>query len=265
MNNSLRVDLLKMLTKAGSGHTAGSLSILDILNHLYNKEMNITPETALDEGRDRFVLSSAHMAPALYTILSSYKFISKEKLDTLREFGSELQGHTFRNLEIGIETTGGSLGQGLSIASGFALAAKLKQKSYRTYCLISDGEVQEGSIWEAAMFCAQKELDNLCVILDQNGIQQSNYVENITKLDPLADKWESFGWNVIQINGHDEQQINFAFAKARTVKIRPTIIIAKTIAGKGVSFIENKWEWHGKVPTTQELELAIMELENGQI
>lgn len=263
--NNIRIHMLEALTAAGSGHTGGPMGIADILTYLYFQEMHIDPQNPTDEQRDRFVLSAAHMVPVLYATLAERGYFPVEELQTLRKFGSRLKGHTYRNLEIGVETTGGSLGQGLGIAVGMALSAQLREQAaaesgFRTYCVIGDGESNEGSIWEAAMLATKYQLDNLCVILDRNNIQLSGSSTDIMPLEPLAAKWEAFNWQVLQINGHDFAEMSFAFSKARLIKNRPTIIIANTIPGKGVSFMENSWEWHGKVPSPEELKLALTEL-----
>lgn len=260
----IRISIVKMLNAAKSGHTGGALGIADVFTVLYFAEMKVDPRSPEDPNRDRFVLSAAHMVPVLYATLAERGFFPKEELLTLRQHNSRLKGHTFRNLEIGVETTGGSLGQGINMALGFALASRLQAKeggeSFRTYCVIGDGESNEGSVWEAAMFAAKEKLDNLCVICDRNNIQLSNSSDNIMPLEPLAEKWSAFGWHVLQIDGNDIGQVRFAFNKAKLVKDRPTIIIANTIPGKGVGFMEQKWEWHGKVPTDDELKVALTEL-----
>lgn len=268
--NQVRVTTLKMLNTAGSGHTGGPLGIADVLVCLYFAEMNIDPHRPNDPGRDRFVLSAAHMVPVLYSTLAHKGIMPMSEVLTLRKTGSRLKGHTFRNPEIGLETTGGSLGQGLSVAIGFALADRLnaqlnnKAAPFRTYCVIGDGEINEGSIWEGALLAPKYQLDNLCVILDRNGIQLSGDSQEILPLEPLAAKWRDFGWNVIEIDGNDIAQILFALGKARLVLSKPTIILAQTVPGKGVSFMQNKWEWHGKVPNENELRLALAELEDQQ-
>jgi transketolase len=201
------------------------------------------------------------MVPVVYAAHAERGFFLKKELSSLRTFGSRLKGHTMRNLEIGVETTGGSLGQGLSVAIGFSLAARIKNEHWRTYCVIGDGECNEGEIWEAAMFAHKEKLDNLCVILDHNSIQLSADTKDVMPLEPMSDRWQSFGWHVIEIDGNDMIQVLFAFEKARLVKNQPVIIIANTVPGKGVSFMENKWEWHGKVPSNEERKQALLELE----
>jgi len=264
--HNIRIDIVKMVHAAGSGHPGGALGIADVMTALYFQHMHIDPERPQMAERDRFVLSAAHMVPVLYATLAERGFFPKSELLTLRQFGSRLQGHTFRNLEIGVETTGGSLGQGISIALGFALAAKLGQREgkpgFHTYCVIGDGESDEGQIWEAALFAAKYKLDNLTVILDRNNIQQSGSGTDIMPLDPVAYKWEAFGWKVFQIDGHDFSQINFALEKAKLVPAKPALIVANTIPGKGVSFMEHNYEWHGKAPNDAEFKQAMKELES---
>lgn len=255
----VRINILKTVHDAGSGHVAGPMGIADLLTYLYFQELNIFPDKPNNPKRDRFVLSCAHMVPALYAVLAERGFISHSQLPTLREFGSPLQGHTFRNLDIGVETTGGSLGQGISVAMGMALAASQKNESHKVYCLISDGETNEGSVWEAAMFGAKHKLSNFVLILDNNGIQQSGTNEEIMPMGSLADKWSAFGWQVFEIDGHDFMQMQFTFGKLMLAP-KPTIIISHTTPGKGVDFMENKYEWHGKAPTDAELEKALKQL-----
>lgn len=228
--------------------------------------MNIDPEHPDMEERDRFVLSHAHLVPGLYSTLAHRGYFPVDELKTLRQFGSKLQGHTFRDLEIGVETTGGSLGQGLSLANGFAIAARMRAAdgslpSYHTYCAISDGELNEGSTWEALMFAAKEKLDTLTIILDRNGIQLSDDTANIIPLEPLREKMESFNLNLLEVDGHSHQEILFALSKAKLSKGNCTVVIANTTPGKGVSFMEDKWQWHGKAPNDKEYEQAIAELE----
>lgn len=260
----VRISIVKMLNAAGSGHTGGAMGIADVLTALYFNVMNVDPEKPDKPDRDRFVLSAAHMVPVLYATLAERGFFLKKELPSLRSFGSRLKGHTVRNLEIGIETTGGSLGQGISVAVGFALAARLKQQNRRTYCVIGDGECNEGEVWEAAMLAKKEKLDNLCVVLDHNKIQLSADTKDVMPLEPFGPKWEAFGWHVIEVDGNEMAQVLFAFEKAKLVKGQPVIIIANTVPGKGVSFMENKWEWHGKVPNDEELKEALSELENAE-
>jgi transketolase len=263
----IRISIVEMLNAAGSGHTGGALGITDVLTALYFSELYINPDDPADDNRDRFVLSAAHMVPVLYATLAQRGFLAKSELMSLRSLGSRLKGHTFRNLDIGVETTGGSLGQGIGIAVGFALASKMREmegsklRAFRTYCVIGDGESNEGSVWEAAMFAGKEKLDNLCVICDRNHIQLSESSDAVMPLEPLAAKWEAFNWHVLQIDGNDIAEVLFALNKSKIVKGKPTMVIANTVPGKGVSFMENKWEWHGKVPNAEELKQALSELQ----
>ena len=256
----IRKSIVSMITEAKSGHPGGSLSATDILTALYFSEMNIDPANPKMEGRDRFVLSKGHAAPAIYATLAEKGYFSKDELMTLRKFGSRLQGHPDMKKLPGIEISTGSLGQGLSVANGMALNAKMFNENYRTYVILGDGEIQEGQIWEAAMTAAHYKLDNLCAFLDSNNLQIDGNVTEIMGVEPLDKKWEAFGWNVIKIDGHDFEQIFSALDKARECKGKPTMIIAKTIKGKGVSFMENVCGFHGVAPTLEELERALAEL-----
>ena len=256
----IRRSIVSMITEAKSGHPGGSLSATDILTALYFSEMNIDPANPKMEGRDRFVLSKGHAAPAIYATLAEKGYFSKDELMTLRKFGSRLQGHPDMKKLPGIEISTGSLGQGLSVANGMALNAKIFDENYRTYVVLGDGEVQEGQIWEAAMTAAHYKLDNLCAFLDNNNLQIDGNVSEIMGVEPLDKKWEAFGWNVIKIDGHDFEEILSALDKAREYKGKPTMIIAKTIKGKGVSFMENVCGFHGVAPTLEELERALAEL-----
>ena len=256
----IRKSIVSMITEAKSGHPGGSLSATDILTALYFSEMNIDPANPKMEGRDRFVLSKGHAAPAIYATLAEKGYFSKDELMTLRKFGSRLQGHPDMKKLPGIEISTGSLGQGLSVANGMALNAKMFNENYRTYVILGDGEVQEGQIWEAAMTAAHYKLNNLCAFLDNNNLQIDGNVSEIMGVEPLDKKWEAFGWNVIKIDGHDFEQILSALDKARECKDKPTMVIAKTIKGKGVSFMENVCGFHGVAPTVEELEKALAEL-----
>ena len=256
----IRKSIVSMITEAKSGHPGGSLSATDILTALYFSEMNVDPANPKMEGRDRFVLSKGHAAPAIYATLAEKGYFSKDELMTLRKFGSRLQGHPDMKKLPGIEISTGSLGQGLSVANGMALNAKIFDENYRTYVVLGDGEIQEGQIWEAAMTAAHYKLDNLCAFLDSNNLQIDGNVSEIMGVEPLDKKWEAFGWNVIKIDGHDFEQILSALDKAREYKGKPTMIIAKTIKGKGVSFMENVCGFHGVAPTVEELEKALAEL-----
>jgi len=255
----IRKNVLKMLTCAGSGHTGGSLSIVDILVALYYYAMRNDPEDPQWPGRDRFLLSKGHGCPALYAVLAEKGYFDKEDLWGLRKLGSKLQGHPQMGLA-GIEISSGSLGQGLSIANGMALAARLDKLDTRIYCLMGDGETNEGQVWEAAMTASHYKLDNLCAIIDYNKLQIDGFCCEVKDMGAYLDKWKDFGWNAIETDGHDIEKLMAAFDKARVVKGLPTVIVAHTIKGKGVSFVENKVEWHGIAPKTEECERAIKEL-----
>lgn len=257
----VRRDTLVMLNKAGSGHTGGSLSSVEILTALFFSKMKHRPHDSSWDQRDRFVLSKGHAAPAFYAVLARCGYFPLEDLVSLRKLGSHLQGHPDCKFTPGVEVPTGSLGQGLSMANGIALAVRLDGKTSRVYVLLGDGEVQEGQIWEAAMSAAHYKLDNLCAILDHNHLQIDGTVEEVMNIEPLSDKWKAFGWAVININGHDYTQILTALDKTEKTKGQPSIIIAETIKGKGVSFFENKVEYHGVAPTDEELERALKELE----
>ena len=252
--------IIKMLVKAGSGHPGGSLSSTDLLTCLYFKVLTANPKDPQWPDRDRFHLSKGHCCPALYAVLAELGYFSLEHLWTLRKLGSILQGHPDRRVP-GVEVASGSLGQGLSVALGMSLAAKMDKKSYRVYCLMGDGETQEGNVWEAAMACAHYKCDNLCAMIDYNGFQIDGCIKEIMNLEPLADKWRSFGWHAIEINGHNIREILSAYEEAKTIKGKPAIIIARTIKGKGVSFMENVLDFHGRAPTKEEAEKALKELE----
>ena len=258
----LRIEILKMIFEAQSGHPGGSLSAIDIMTALYCKVMKHDPQHPDWPDRDRFILSKGHAAPALYAILAHCGYFPPEKLNTLRKIGSLLQGHPEKNKLAGAEASTGSLGQGISIGIGMALAGRLDGKDYRTYVLVGDGETNEGQIWEAALFAGNHKLDQLVVILDNNGQQLDGSVQEIMPLAPLSDKWRSFGWNVIEIDGHRMNEILTAFERARSMKGKPTIIIAKTVKGKGVSFMENNNEFHGMAPNKEQFSLALQELEH---
>jgi len=260
-NLELRGKILTMLCEAGSGHSGGSLSSIDILAVLYNNVMDHDPSNPKDPNRDRFVLSKGHVCPALYAVLADCGYFDESHLMTLRKYGSILQGHPYMHKTPGLDTSSGSLGQGLSITVGMAIAAKADQGSQRFYCLMGDGEQQEGQIWEAAMAGAHYHLDNLCGIVDQNRLQIDGNVEDIMNIEPLVDKWKAFGWNVISVDGHDVTAIEDAFKQAAAFKGKPSVLIAKTIKGKGVSFMENKCQWHGTTPNKDQLETAKSELE----
>lgn len=252
--------IIKMLAQAGSGHPGGSLSAADIITCLYFKVMRYNPKEPNWPERDRFHMSKGHCCPALYAALSEAGYFPLEHLWTLRKLGSLLQGHPDRRTP-GVEVASGSLGQGLSVALGMALSGRIDKKNYRVYCLMGDGEIQEGNIWEAAMACAHYKCDSLCAILDYNGFQIDGCIKEIMNLEPLVDKWRSFGWHTIEIDGHNIKEILNALEEAKTIKGKPSIIIAHTIKGKGVSFMENVLDFHGRAPTKEEAEKALKELE----
>lgn len=257
---AIRVNIIEMLAESKSGHPGGSLSVTDILTVLYFEEMNIKVEEPKWEDRDRLVLSKGHAAPALYSALAERGYFPKEELKSLRKFKSMLQGHPDMKKTPGVDMSTGSLGQGLSAANGMALSGKLDKKEYRVYTIIGDGELQEGQIWEAAMSTAHYKLDNLTAIVDFNGLQIDGSNEEVMNVSPVDKKFESFGWNVIVIDGHDIEAIKEALDKAKEVKGRPTAIIAKTVKGKGVSFMENKADWHGTAPNEEQKIQALNEL-----
>ena len=257
----IRVLIIKMLVEAGSGHPGGSLSATDILTALYFYKMNYDPK---DPNRDRFVLSKGHAVPALYAVFVKAGYLEEQEIYTLRKINSRLQGHPDHVRLPLLETSAGSLGIGLSIAQGMALAAKIDKKSYKTYCMIGDGESQEGQIWEAAMSAGKFKLDNLICILDYNKGQIDGPVKEVMDLEPLIDKWRSFNWHVMFIDGHNMAEIIMALNEADYVKEKPIMIIANTIKGKGVSFMEGVIDWHGKAPTPEEAQKAIEEILSGK-
>lgn len=256
----IRKGVIEGTHAAKSGHPGGSLSISDILAYLYFEEMNIDPNNPTMEERDRFVLSKGHCAPALYATLANRGFFPVEELTTLRKIGTRLQGHPDMTLTPGVDMSAGSLGLGISSAAGMALAGKIKHKDYRVYTIVGDGESEEGQVWEACMFAAHYQLDNLCVIIDWNGLQIDGPVTQVMNPTPHDKKLEAFGFHVISVDGHDFEQLETAFAEARTVKGKPTAIIAKTVKGKGVSFMENKVNWHGTAPNDEQYAQAMAEL-----
>jgi len=251
--------IIEMLVKAGSGHPGGSLSATDLVVALYFNVLRFNAKDPLWPQRDSFHISKGHCCPLWYAVLAQTGYFEKEELFTLRQLGSNLQGHPARTTA-GVEAASGSLGQGLSIGLGMSLAAKMDKKDYRVYVLLGDGEIQEGNIWEAAMACSHFRCDNLCAILDSNGCQIDGKCEDIMGLEPLAAKWQAFGWHVIEIDGHNMQQILSAYEEAKKIKSKPTIIIARTIKGKGVSFMEGVIGFHGRAPTQEEAEKALREL-----
>lgn len=257
----VRKGIVTGVYNAKSGHPGGSLSAADLFTYLYFEEMNVDSKNPEDENRDRFVLSKGHTAPGYYAALALKGFFPIEDLKTLRHVGSYLQGHPDKKHTPGVDMSSGSLGQGLSVAVGMALAAKMQGKDYRTYCLCGDGEIQEGQIWEAAMFAGHRKLDNLCVIVDNNNLQIDGTVEDVCSPYPIDEKFKAFNFHVININGNDFDEIDRAFAEAKFHKGEPTAIIAHTIKGKGVSFMEDKAGWHGKAPNEEEYKIAMEELE----
>jgi transketolase len=258
--NELRCLVLRMVHSAGSGHIGGSLSAAEIVAALYFSELRLDPSWPDWPDRDRFVLSKGHACPVVYAALALRGYFPVEELWTLRQLGSRLQGHPDMRKTPGIDATTGSLGQGISIACGLALAATMSCRTYRVYTVIGCGESQEGQVWEAAMAAAHYRLDNLTVIVDYNGIQLDGPNREIMELAPLADKWSAFGWRVLEIDGHNVPEILTAFSAARETNAKPTAIIAHTVKGKGVSFMEDRVEWHAGAPTKSELELALAEL-----
>lgn len=256
----IRQDIITMVGEAGSGHPGGSLSAADIVTALYFYLMRNDPANPKNPDRDRFVLSKGHAAPVLYAALAERGYFPKEEIHTLRKLGSKLQGHPDMNKVPGVEMSTGSLGQGLSVSVGMALAGKLDKKNYRVYTLLGDGESQEGMIWEAAMAAAHFKLDNLTAFLDYNGFQIDGPVSDIMNPEPLADKWRAFGWHVVQIDGHNMEEIIAAVEMAKATSGKPTMIIAKTVKGKGVSFMENQVGWHGVAPKPEEMKRALEEL-----
>lgn len=257
----IRLGIIESVYSGQSGHPGGSLSIADIMAVLYFYEMNIDPENPKEENRDRLVLSKGHCAPALYSVLANRGFFDVEELQTLRNIESRLQGHPDMKKIPGVDMTTGSLGQGLSAANGMAIAGKLDNKDYRVYCILGDGEIEEGQIWEAAMAANKYKLDNLCVIVDNNNLQIDGTIEEVMSSYPIDEKFRSFGFQVINIDGHNIQEIIDAFDVARNIKEKPTCIVAKTIKGKGVSFMENQVGWHGKAPNEEQYRQAVEEIQ----
>ena len=257
----IRLDILEEVFSASSGHPGGSLSIADIITYLYFEELRVDPKNPKWEDRDRFVLSKGHTCPALYAALAEKGFFPKEDLKTFRQIDSYLQGHPDLKHIPGVDMSAGSLGQGISAACGMALAGKLQKKDYRVYSILGDGESEEGQVWEAAMFAAHYHLDNLCALLDWNGLQIDGAVADVMNPTPLDKKFEAFGWHVICVDGHDFEQLEAAYAEAKTVKGQPTLILAKTTKGKGVSFMENQVGWHGKAPNAEQYAVGKAELE----
>jgi transketolase len=260
VTKKLRRHIVSMIGKAGSGHPGGSLSAVEILTALYFRVMNHRPEDPHWPDRDRFILSKGHAAPVLYATLAECGYFPVEELLTLRQLDSRLQGHTDRKLTPGVEMSAGSLGQGLSFSVGVALAGRLDKKDYTVYALLGDGECDEGQVWEAAMAAAHFKVDNLVAIIDKNGLQIDGWTRDVMNLDPLNGKWAGFGWEVLDIDGHDLEQVIGALEKAKKVRGRPAVIIAHTIKGKGVSFMENNVAFHGNAPNAEQLAQALKEL-----
>lgn len=260
LSTRIREDIIKMLVAAGSGHSAGPLGMADVFTALYFHILNHDPKNPNWTDRDRVVLSNGHICPVLYATLAHAGYFPISELKTLRKLGSRLQGHPHRGSLPGVETTSGPLGSGLSQAIGIALAARLDKKKYRAYCLMSDGEQQEGNVWEAVMFAGKNKLSNLTAIMDRNNIQIDGYTESVMPLEPLRKKYESFGWHILEINGHNLEEVVAAVAEARAIYEKPTMIIAHTIPGKGVDFMENDYLWHGKPPRPEEAKRALHEL-----
>lgn len=252
----IRRGILETLEGAGSGHPGGSLSAVEIFLSLYGVVMDHRPADPQWEGRDRFIVSKGHVTPVVYVTLAHFGYFHKEELKTFRRFGSRLQGHVTKKTP-GVEFNTGSLGHGLSYANGLGMAAKLKKADFKTYCIMGDGEIQEGSVWEAAMTTAHFKLDNVCAIVDYNKVQENGFVSDIKGLEPLGDKWRSFGWNTIEVDGNDFVQLLKAFEDFKKTVGKPTVIIANTLKGKGVPFMELKSAWHGKAPNKEQLEQAL--------
>ena len=259
----VRSDIVRMTAAAGSGHPGGSLSAVEAMTALYFGVMNHRPKETDWPERDRFFLSKGHACPVVYSVMARSGYFPVEELLTLRKCGTRLQGHPSCKTLPGIEVSSGSLGQGLSIANGFALSAKINKKEYRSYCLMGDGELQEGQVWEAIMTAAHFKLDNVCAIVDYNGLQIDGDVEKVMGIAPLKQKWEAFNWHVIEPDGHDMVQMLAAFAEAKRTKGKPSVIIMKTIKGKGVSFMENVAGWHGKCCNPEELNKALDDINGG--
>jgi len=261
----IRKLILESLSEAGSGHTGGSLGLADVFAVLYHKVLRHNPLNPAWNERDRLVLSIGHVAPVLYATLAHAGYFPVEELKTLRKLGSRLQGHPGRDFGLpGIELSAGSLGQGLSVALGMALADKMDNRSRRTYCILGDGELQEGSVWEAIMAASHHQIDNLCAVVDRNGLQIDGPTELVMKLESLTDRWKAFGWNVISVDGHDQTALIEAFESAQKTREKPTVILAKTIMGKGVKSIEDDYRWHGKAPSKEQLAVFLEELKNSR-
>lgn len=260
-SGKIRSHILKMVHNAASGHPGGALSAADIVTVLYYNEMRVKPEYPDWLDRDRFILSKGHACPVLYSVLAMKGYFPERELFTLRKINGRLQGHPDMKRTPGVDSTSGSLGNGLSVGLGMALALRVMKSAARVYVMLGCGELDEGMVWEAAMSAAKFKLDNLLAIIDYNRLQLDGTNDEVLPLEPLEDKWKSFGWNILKIDGHDFKQITGAFLKARLTKHIPTVIIANTVKGKGVSYMENRLEWHGKAPNDDELETALAEVE----
>lgn len=260
ISNNVRKSIVEEVYSAQSGHPGGALSCADILTVLYFNQMNIDPEKKDDLNRDRLVLSKGHASAALYAVLAERGYFSKDELKGFRKLGSMLQGHPDMKHIPGVDMTAGSLGQGLSVANGMAISSKLDERGFRVYCIVGDGEIEEGQIWEAVMASAHYKLDNLCLVVDNNNLQIDGKVSDVMSVYPLKEKFEAFGFEVLEVDGNDIDELITVFDKAKTVKGKPTVIIAKTIKGKGVSFMEDKADWHGKAPNDEEYKTAIEDL-----
>ncbi len=256
----MRIGIIEAVHSAKSGHPGGSLSIADLLTYLYFEEMNVSVEDPKDADRDRLVLSKGHCSPALYSALALKGFFPVEELKTFRKIGARLQGHPDMKGIPGVDMSSGSLGQGISAACGMALGGKLSNKDFRVYTVLGDGESEEGQVWEAAMFAASRKLDNLCAIVDYNGLQIDGTLSEVCSPEPFDKKFEAFGWNVICIEAHDFDEYEKAFEAAKNCKGKPTVIIQKSVKGKGVSFMENQVSWHGAAPNDEQYEIAMEEL-----
>lgn len=259
-SKEIRMNIIEEVYNASSGHPGGSLSVTDILTVLYFNQMNINPDKPNDENRDRLILSKGHCCPALYATLANRGYFDKELLKSFRKIDGLLQGHPDMKKIPGVDMSSGSLGQGLSAANGMALASKLDKKGFRVYCIVGDGEIEEGQIWEAAMTSSHYKLDNLCVIVDNNNLQIDGKVKDVMNVYPIDEKFKSFGFETINIDGNNIEEIIEALQKAKITKGKPTAVIAKTIKGKGVSFMEDNVSWHGKAPSEEEYNKAILEL-----
>ena len=263
ISRQIRIDVVKSLAEAGSGHLGASLGLADVFTVLYFSVLNHRPDKPLWEDRDRLILSIGHVAPVLYAALANAGYFPKQELMTLRKLGSRLQGHPGRDHGLpGIELSAGSLGQGLSVAVGMALAAKMDKKLWKVFCINGDGEMQEGSIWEAAMSAAYYKLDNLTTIVDRNKVQIDGENSDVMEIEPFVDKWKSFGWDVLLCNGNDVSQLLKVFSKAKSLSGKPKVIIAETLMGKGVKTIENNYKWHGKVPAKEDVYDFIKQINN---